>query len=37
VSGLPQTLVINPQLRRSEPFQTWTFGRILSEVEKAAK
>jgi thiol-disulfide isomerase/thioredoxin len=35
--GIPKTFVVGPDGRRSDAFQTWTFGRILMEVEKLAK
>jgi hypothetical protein len=35
--GIPKTFVVGPAGRRSDAFQTWTFGRILMEVEKLAK
>lgn len=35
--GIPQTFVIGPNGRRTEPFESWTFGRTLLEVDKIAK
>jgi hypothetical protein len=35
--GIPETFVIGPDGRRSDQFRTWTFGRILMEVEKLAR
>lgn len=35
--GIPKTFVIGPNGRRTEPFKSWTFGRILLEVDKIAK
>jgi thiol-disulfide isomerase/thioredoxin len=35
--GIPKTFVIGPDGRRSDAFQSWTFGRILMELEKLAK
>jgi thiol-disulfide isomerase/thioredoxin len=37
VGGIPKTFVVGPDGRRSDAFQTWTFGRILMEVEELAK
>jgi peroxiredoxin len=34
--GLPEVWVIGPEGRRSAPFKSWTFGRVLLEVEKLA-
>lgn len=34
--GTPQTWVIGPNGRRTDFFKSWTFGRILLEVEKMA-
>jgi peroxiredoxin len=34
--GLPETWVIGPDGRRADRFQSWTFGRVLLEVEKIA-
>jgi peroxiredoxin len=34
--GLPETWVIGPDGRRADRFQSWTFGRVLLEVEKMA-
>jgi peroxiredoxin len=34
--GLPETWVIGPDGRRADPFKSWTFGRVLLEVEKLA-
>jgi cytochrome oxidase Cu insertion factor (SCO1/SenC/PrrC family) len=31
--GIPESWIIDRQGRRSEPFRTWTFGRILSAAE----
>jgi peroxiredoxin len=35
--GVPKTWVIGAESRRTDPFTSWTFGRILIEVEKLAK
>ena len=37
VGGIPKKFVVGPDGRRSDAFQTWTFGRILMEVEELAK
>jgi hypothetical protein len=34
---IPQAWVIDSQGRRSEQFRSWTFGRVLFEVENLAK
>jgi thiol-disulfide isomerase/thioredoxin len=34
--GLPESWVIGPSGRRADRFQSWTFGRVLLEVEKMA-
>jgi peroxiredoxin len=34
--GLPESWVIGPDGRRSDAFKSWTFGRVLLEVEKLA-
>jgi peroxiredoxin len=34
--GLPETWVIGPDGRRTDRFQSWTFGHVLLEVEKMA-
>jgi hypothetical protein len=31
--GIPESWIIDRQGRRSEPFRTWTFGRILLTAE----
>jgi peroxiredoxin len=36
VGGIPQSWIIDREGRRSEPFNAWTFGRVLLEAEKLA-
>lgn len=36
-AGLPESWVIGPNGRRTDRFKTWTFGRILLELEKTAR
>jgi thiol-disulfide isomerase/thioredoxin len=35
--GIPKSWVIDREGRRSEPFHTWTFGRVLLEAEKLSR
>jgi cytochrome c biogenesis protein CcmG, thiol:disulfide interchange protein DsbE len=35
--GIPKSWVVDRQGRRSEPFRSWTFGRVVLEVEKIAR
>jgi peroxiredoxin len=35
-NGIPDAWVIDSDGRRSQPFQVWTFGRVLLEVERLA-
>jgi peroxiredoxin len=37
VGTLPKSWVIGPNGYRADPFNSWTFGRVLMEVEKMAK